>query len=98
MDGSVEQCGANPDVGGGLHASKASRHAEWWQQAALGSSISSSTGHGRRARNRGMGCSNFARWSAACLRQRRSTLRLWNVETRELIATLFNGTNGEWVM
>jgi WD40 repeat protein len=26
------------------------------------------------------------------------TVRLWNVKTRELIATLFNGTDGEWVM
>ena len=26
------------------------------------------------------------------------TVRLWNLETRELIATLFHGTDGEWVM
>jgi WD40 repeat protein len=26
------------------------------------------------------------------------TLRLWNLKTRELIATLFYGTDGEWVM
>jgi WD40 repeat protein len=26
------------------------------------------------------------------------TVRLWNLKTRELIATLFNGTDGEWVM
>jgi WD40 repeat protein len=26
------------------------------------------------------------------------TLRLWNLKTRELIVTLFNGTDGEWVM
>jgi WD40 repeat protein len=26
------------------------------------------------------------------------TVRLWNAMTRELIATLFNGTDGEWVM
>jgi len=26
------------------------------------------------------------------------TVRLWNINTRELIVTLFNGTDGEWVM
>jgi WD40 repeat protein len=26
------------------------------------------------------------------------TVRLWNLKTRELIATLFNGNDGEWVM
>jgi WD40 repeat protein len=26
------------------------------------------------------------------------TVRLWNLKTRELIVTLFNGTDGEWVM
>jgi hypothetical protein len=26
------------------------------------------------------------------------TVRLWNIKTRELIVTLFNGSNGEWVM
>jgi WD40 repeat protein len=26
------------------------------------------------------------------------TVRLWNLKTHELIATLFNGTDGEWVM
>ena len=26
------------------------------------------------------------------------TVRLWNIATRELIATLFHGTDGEWVM
>jgi uncharacterized caspase-like protein/WD40 repeat protein len=26
------------------------------------------------------------------------TLRLWNLKTRELIVTLFNGTDGEWAM
>jgi WD40 repeat protein len=26
------------------------------------------------------------------------TVRLWNLRTRELIVTLFNGTDGEWVM
>ena len=26
------------------------------------------------------------------------TIRLWNLKTRELIITLFNGTDGEWVM
>jgi len=26
------------------------------------------------------------------------TVRLWNLKTRELIVTLFNGTDGEWVL
>jgi hypothetical protein len=26
------------------------------------------------------------------------TVRLWNLKTRELIVTLFNGSDGEWVM
>ena len=26
------------------------------------------------------------------------TIRLWNLKTRELIVTLFHGTDGEWVM